>query len=381
VDGKREKMKKVKVLHTIRQGLIGGGETHVLDLVKHLNKERFESFVLSFTDGPMIDRLNELGIRNHVIHTTKPFDFRVWKPIRALLAKEQFDLVHAHGTRAASNLLRPTKACHLPLVYTVHGWSFHDDQPTLIKQLRIQSEKFISDRTSLNISVSKSNQDTGKRNFGTYNSTVVNNGIDLSKFDPTNGRKNLREEWGISSDKVLVCCTMRMTKQKDPLGMLRGFAMAVKECPSLHLLMVGDGELKEESIALTKQLKITDHVTFEKFRTDIPNILYSSDIYCLPSLWEGLPIGLLEAMGMRKAVIATKVDGSKEIINNGTNGILIDPKNSQQLAASLIKLGSSEETRRKLAEEALKTVTANYNVIHMTSSIENIYSSLLSVKS
>jgi glycosyltransferase involved in cell wall biosynthesis len=374
-------MKKIKLLHTIRQGLIGGGETHVLDLVKHLDKERFESFVLSFTDGPMITRLNEMGVRNTVIYTTKPFDFRVWKPIKTLMQKEQFDLVHAHGTRAASNLLRPCKKLGTPIIYTVHGWSFHNDQKPLIKKLRIASEKYISDRTTLNISVSQSNQDTGKAHFGTYHSEVVNNGIDLTKFDPEEGRQSLREEWNIAKDKVVVVCTMRMTIQKDPLTMIEGFARAVKQAPQLHLVMVGDGELKQAAIDLAKEKGITPSVTFQPFRSDIPDVLFSSDIYCLPSLWEGLPIGLLEAMGMKKTVIATNVDGSRELVANNKNGLLIEAQDPTQLAEALVKLANDTDLRKRFALEARKTIETKYNVVQMTRSIESIYSRILSAES
>ncbi|RZL41627.1 MAG: glycosyltransferase family 1 protein, partial [Pedobacter sp.] len=70
--------KKIKILHAIRQGKIGGGETHVLDLVQHLNKDRYESTVLAFTNGPLIQELQKLQIKTHVILTEKPFDFTVW---------------------------------------------------------------------------------------------------------------------------------------------------------------------------------------------------------------------------------------------------------------------------------------------------------------
>ena len=370
-------MGKIRILHTIRQGLIGGGETHVLDLVRHLNREQFESTVLSFTDGPMIDRLNEMGIETKVIPTTKPFDFRVWKAIRLFIAEKRFDLIHAHGTRAASNLLRPARIMRIPIIYTVHGWSFHDDQSPLVKRIRVKSEKYISDRTTLNISVSQSNQDTGKRYFGRYTSTVINNGIDLNKFDPAAPHTDLRESLGIASDKILAGCIMRMTRQKDPINMVKAFAKAVKEDPRLHLLMVGDGELKEEAIALAKNLNAENNITFEKFRTDIPDVLHTLDVYCLPSLWEGLPIGLLEAMGMGKAVIATHVDGSREIVKNNENGLLIAPEAEEELAKALLTLSRDEAFRKKLSGEAARTVAERYDVVKMTQQIEKVYTNLL----
>ena len=181
--------KKIKVLQTIRQGLVGGGETHVLGLVEQLDKSRFEPVVLSFTDGPMITRLNEMGVKNYVIPSLKAFDIRQWQKVRSLLRKEEIDLVHAHGSRAASNLLVPTKALGLPILYTIHGWSFHDDQPFVQKKVRVFSEKFITNRVDHNISVSASNQATGVTHFGKFSSTVINNGVDPVKFNPEGSYK------------------------------------------------------------------------------------------------------------------------------------------------------------------------------------------------
>src|SRR3954467_11421580 len=123
---------KIKVLQCIRQGQIGGGESHLLSLVEHLDKDRFEPVVLSFTDGPMINRLKEMDIPVHIIPTTKPFDFTKWKEVKRLLQKEKVQLVHAHGTRANSNVLWAARSLCIPVIYTIHGWSFHPDQGKIV---------------------------------------------------------------------------------------------------------------------------------------------------------------------------------------------------------------------------------------------------------
>src|SRR4051812_17325388 len=113
---------KIRVLECIRQGQIGGGESHLLSLVENLDKNAFEPVVLSFTDGPMIDRLKSLNIPVHIIPSNKPFDFKVWNKVKQLMTDENIDLVHAHGTRASSNVFRATRTLQKPLVYTIHGW-------------------------------------------------------------------------------------------------------------------------------------------------------------------------------------------------------------------------------------------------------------------
>ena len=148
-------MAKLKVLEVIRQGQIGGGESHLLDLIHFLDKEKVEPICLSFTDGEMIKRLTQMGTACHVINTEKPFDIKVQGQIIKLLQDEHIQLVHAHGSRAASNILYPVRKLHIPLIYTVHGWSFHDDQSYIVRKLRGWSEKIICSSASQVICVSE----------------------------------------------------------------------------------------------------------------------------------------------------------------------------------------------------------------------------------
>ncbi len=370
--------KKIRVLECIRQGQIGGGESHLLSLVENLDKNRFEPVVLSFTPGPMVDQLKTMGIETHVIHTTRPFDISKWKTVKQFIKSKQVDLVHAHGTRANSNVLWPAKALDIPVIYTVHGWSFHPDQKTLIRKVRIMGENYLVSRTALNISVSKSNQQSGKDVLHNFNSVVVNNGINQQKFNPANNYNNVRQELNIPDNKLLVLFIARFTLHKQPLALIKAFAKAVKENPDLHLLMVGDGDQKEEAIQLIETLQLTNNITLEKFRQDVPQVLACADIFVLPSLWEGLPIGLLEAMSMGKTIIASNVDGTSEIIEHGVNGWLVQTDDLiQNTAHAIVALSKDPELRKKFEQKAKETVTERFNATGMTRQIEQLYLDVL----
>jgi glycosyltransferase involved in cell wall biosynthesis len=370
--------KKIKVLECIRQGQIGGGESHLLSLVENLDRSLFEPVVLSFTDGPMIDRLTEMKVENHVIHTTRPFDVTKWKQVKKFLAGQQVDIVHAHGTRANSNVLWAAKKLKLPVIYTVHGWSFHQDQKALVKSIRIMGERYLTSRADLNISVSASNQQTGKKNLGSFDSVVINNGIDQKKFDPSRNFKDIRQELNISQDAILVLFIARFTGHKQPLTLIKSFQSAVQSDQRLHLLMVGDGDQKQQAVDMITQAGLDKKITLLPFRQDVPDILAAADIFVLPSLWEGLPIGLLEAMAMGKAVIASNVDGTSEVVDDQVNGILIETENlTDNLAKALIKLANDPAMRQTFRQKAIETVNERYNAETMTRRIEKIYTDLV----
>jgi len=369
--------KRIKVLECIRQGKIGGGESHLLSLVENLDRTRFEPVALSFTDGPMIGRLREMKVENHVIHSEKPFDIRVWGRVKRYLREQQVDLVHAHGTRANSNVLWAARSLGIPVIYTVHGWSFHPDQHPLVRRMRILGERYLVSRSSLNISVSASNQESGKKYIPSFESVVINNGIDKNKFNPDRVYPDVRIELGIPAGAMLVLFIARFTAHKQPLVLLEAFARALPENPDLHLLMVGDGDQQATAVEMVKRKGLTDKVTFQSFRQDVPAVLAAADIFVLPSLWEGLPIGLLEAMAMGKAVIASEVDGTREIVRSGENGWMVSTDGLEdRLVEALVRLSKDPVQRAVLGAGAIETVSGQYNAAVMTRQIEQLYQQL-----
>lgn len=373
-------MKKIKILETIRQGKVGGGETHVLELTSNLDLSKFEPIVLSFTDGQMVDELKRRGIKTKVIYTEKGFDINVWKQVLQFVKDEKIDMIHAHGTRAYSNVFWAAKRLKLPMVYTVHGWSFHIDQKLHIRKFREMTERLLTHNADTTICVSKSNEQDGIKRFNMKRSTVIYNAVDFTKFDRSNTFSDLRQQIGIDASKTVIGYIVRITKQKDPFTMLQAMKLVCEQSKDIILLMVGDGDLKDEAIQLAKDLKIDDQVIFLPFRTDIPNVLNAIDIYCLPSLWEGFPIGILEAMAMGKPVVASPVDGTFEMVRNGETGILVEQQKPKELAEALLHLHHHPELRKKIIEKAFVYVTSNFGIKKMVKEVEAVYEKLSNSK-
>lgn len=369
--------KKIRVLQGIRQGKIGGGESYLLSLVENMDRNLFEPVVLAFTEGPMIDRLRSLGITAHVIYTEKPFDFRVWNKVAKLMDEENIDIVHAHGTRAMSNMFYAAKSRKLPLLYTCHAWSFHIDQNPLVKMLRVKSEKYLTQKADINICGAKANRDEARKLFGKFNAEIIYNSVDPHKFNPYNEYPDVRAELGVNKNELLIASIARFTLQKQPLKLINAFAEVSKNVPHAKLLMVGDGELKEKAIRLIEKLQIKDKVILQPFRQDVPALLAGCDVFVLPSLWEAFPIALLEAMSMGKAVVASNVDGTPEMVHDRHNGILVNLANIEnQLAKELTAICLNNELRNNLESNAIKTVYNKYNVSELAQKNEALYMQL-----
>ena len=363
----------IKVLEVIRQGKIGGGESHLLDLVYFLNKEEIKPICLSFTDGEMINRLTQMGIECHVINTEKPFDISIQKQIIELIKDEGIELIHAHGSRAASNVIYPVWKLKLPFIYTVHGWTFHDDQSFPIKKIRSWSEKLICHYANKVICVSQSNMETGQTAFGLRNATVIENGVNMDRFNPQSQYTNLREEFGFSSSDFIVGFIARCTKQKNPIVFLESLIKAHKTNPSIKGLFIGEGDMDPEVDVFIKTHQMSDYLFRSSFRTDVPELLNAIDVYCLPSLWEGLSIALLEAMAMEKAIIATPTDGTCELIHNKENGLVIPFNDVQSLTDAIVTLSESPEKCKLYGTSARSLVENNYNAKHVSDEVTKLY--------
>jgi len=186
---------------------------------------------------------------------------------------------------------------------------------------------------------------------------------------------------GIARDSTLVVFIARLTHQKQPLALIEGFAKAFSANNRLHLLMVGEGDQKDQALARIRAMGLDNCITWQPFRQDIPDILAAADMYILPSLWEGLPVGLLEAMAMGKPVIATRVDGTSEIIEHDQNGWLLSTENLVSgIATAILELGADQPKRERFKQAAIQTINERYNAKSMTRQIEQVYTQVLNSK-
>ena len=142
--------------------------------------------------------------------------------------------------------------------------------------------------------------------------------------------------------------------------------------------MVGDGEEKKDAIDLIEKFRLNEKVILQPFRQDVPDLLANVDIFVLPSLWEAFPIALLEAMSMGKAVIATNVDGTPEIIENNSNGLLISPHNlEKELTEAMTLLCTNAALRKKLQQKAIESIYNKYNAETLARKNEEVYRQLV----
>lgn len=374
-------MKRIKVLQVIRQGEIGGGESHLMDLVAGFDAQEIESVVMAFSDGPMIDFFRKRGNKCYVVASKMKLDFSIQKQIKEILLKEQIVLIHAHGTRAALNMWWPARTNKLPLIYTVHGWSFHSDQNRLIHKLRVGCEKLVCNSSKQVICVSESNRIAGAAlgiKLELNHCQVIENGIDLNRFDPSHTANELRKELQIGNTDFIVGFIGRVTTQKSPLDFVKSIQLAHQQNPSIKGLLIGEGDRLQEVMRYIEHEQLEKCIYLSNFRKDIPEVLKAIDLFCLPSLWEGLSIALLEAMAMKKVVVVTPTDGTREIIESNKNGVIVPFNSPILLAEAYIELEKNLSLRTSCGENARALVEVRFNTKRVSEAVTNIYKTTIS---
>jgi len=169
--------------------------------------------------------------------------------------------------------------------------------------------------------------------------------------------------------------------QKSPMDFIKLAFLVKKTLANVKFVLVGDGILREEIEKLICKLNLEGQVFLTGWRRDIPRILSAIDAFVLTSLWEGLPITVLEAMASSKPVVATHTGGIQEIVVEGKTGFLIPPRNMELMSEKLIILLKNEELRRQMGQRAIKSLGFNFSLTNMVNSTKTLYETLISQNS
>jgi glycosyltransferase involved in cell wall biosynthesis len=244
------------------------------------------------------------------------------------------------------------RACKVTaIIHTVHGWSFNDYQPRILRNFYLSFEKICAKFTGKIIVVSCSDREKGLNSFigsqGQY--VLIRYGINASEFAVSDLRNQARQSLGIDQDELAVGMVACFKPQKSPLDFVKIASAVKREICGIKFIMVGDGQLRNKVCSLIRELGLQDKIILVGWRRDIAFILSALDIFVLTSLWEGLPIAVLEAMAAGKPIVATDTGGISEVIENGKSGYLVKPKDSQAMQNRITELLRSRQKREEFS--------------------------------
>lgn len=336
--------KKIKILIMEPVSDMGGVSQYIVAVVRNLSKSRFDVGVGASGKGPVFDIFNDMGIRTidlPIDYSTASFLKSVLK-LRSFLKKEKFDILHAHTAKAGFICVFANWGLPAKIIYTGHSFRFEQKKSGIAKKIFYIFEKIICKRSNFVTTLSGSEREFGLKNklLSSDRSKVVSMSIDVDKFLSYNKENsiNIMERSGIPKNAFVVGMIGRITFQKDPETFIRAAEVVNRNNKNIYFYWLGDGDLKDEMVKTVNNLKLDKNVFFvgQQKSEDIPRWLAAMDAILFTSRFEGMPIGLLEAMAARKNIIAAKVGSIPDIIKNGVTGCTFEAGDFNN-AASLVE--------------------------------------------
>jgi len=373
-------IQKPKLLQIVRP-TEGGIGRHLLTLVDGL-KEEFDVTVACPRKSTLEDVLVSENIKTLPLlldgEVSLKKDLAAMNILRQFMFKERIHLAHAHGAKAAL-IARPAAfGVGVPSIYTVHNSVFHANWPAWKKYSAALIEHILSWPTSCIITVSHALADEIKyrQKVNPAKIKVIHNGIDVSNLDFNKSQNNFKEKWHIPADHTVIGTVARMAPQKGLPVLLEAAEQLISQY-NVHFLIVGDGPLRVELEEQIRKSFKRDYFTFTGMLENTAEAYSIMDVFVLPSITEGLPLTVLEAMAFGLPVVATSVGGVPEVVKAGECGYLVPPGDHTELAAKVAYLLDNTCISKEFSIRGRQRVQDNFDAANMIRQTKNIYYSLL----
>jgi glycosyltransferase involved in cell wall biosynthesis len=370
--------RRLKVLQlTDRVGTHGGAEHLTMQIAERLDPARFESMVCATrfsaaerekdTVEDAAETLQRAGVRFLGLDRRTRAHAWAWWPLARLLRRERVDVIHAH--KFGSNVWGVVfgRLCGVPVVVThEHGWSFEGRAKTIMDRELIArgSNAFIAvsreDRRRM-IELQKISPETA---------IFVANGIPA--LPPPSGR-DVRAELGIGTEDPVVTTVgfLRQPKAMDVL--IEAAARIAPRFPTLRVLIVGEGADRPVYEALIERLGVHDTVKLLGLRSDVPDLLAASDVAVLSTNSEGSPLSVMEYMDAALPVVATRVGGIPDLIDDGVQGLLVEPQDAAGLGDAIARVLDDPEEARRMGERGRERRRREFDIDVMVANLQDLY--------
>jgi sugar transferase (PEP-CTERM/EpsH1 system associated) len=366
--------RRLAIAHVLSSFKVGGAEQVVVDLATlqcDLGHEVLAIAIADDPDGPRADQLRRRGVDVHLLPKRPGFDITMIARLAALFAGKKVTLVHSHNHLPLIYAAPAGWLHRVPVIHTKHGVS-QDMQGR--RWLRSAVAPFVDAHVA--VSDSTAEHLLGQRKTRPPNLHIISNGIDLSRFAPDpEARARVRAELGVSQQAWVVGCVGRLCAVKNHALLLRAAARSLAD--GGRLLLVGDGPERALLMTLSRELGLSGRVIFLGERHDVPRLLTALDVFALPSLSEGMPLVVIEAMSTALPVVATAVGGVPTVLADEETGFLVPSGDAEALAVGLAALRDDPALAERMGRSGRKIALQRYSAARMVERYMNLYALLL----
>lgn len=336
----------MKILQIIPYFCFGGAEIMCENLCCALQDLGHEVIAVSLGPErtPITDRMEARGLRIEYLDKKTGLDLAMIPRLVKLFRRERPDAVHSHLSVIKYVGLAARLAGVKHYVHTVHSVAYEEAEGPLQK---ITNKFYFRRGWALPVALSPEIQKTvlDLYGLGAEQVPVIYNGVDLSRCIPKTGYE--------TGETVNILHVGRFDTPKNHPGLLRAFQQLLQELPQCRLHLVGDGDSRPEMEALAKDLGIAEAVTFHGMQSNVYPYLHGADLFVLPSIYEGIPMTIIEAMGTGLPVAASRVGGIPGLLDGGESGMLIE-NDDASIAEAMKALVQDQDLRQRYGTAAKK---------------------------
>jgi glycosyltransferase involved in cell wall biosynthesis len=377
------------ITEIMASGAGGGAQVSVQNLVTRLDPARYDAEVISLSDGPAVRRMRAAGVTVHVVDD--PDDASALAAVIELLRRRPPEIIHNHmyraeviGTRAALALaeLGPPRPF---IVSTIHSSRVRSPEDrALLRRLTPSIDRLIAVSRAIIAKLVAEGRTAAPVE-------LIYNGVDLKKYEYTDACCTLPEEYGFPEGTPLVGVVARLEPEKGHRTLLEAWPIVLDRVPDARLLIIGEGSQREaleeqaERMELlgercsddrcvgTRRARPAASVLFTGLRDDVPAVTAALDVAVLPSYREAQGLALLEAMALRRPVVATAVGGVPEMVEDEQTGLLVPPRDPVALGNAIARLLTDHPLADMLARAGHDFVHANFSLDEMVRSVSAVY--------
>jgi glycosyltransferase involved in cell wall biosynthesis len=372
------KMKRVKVLQLISSGGYYGAENMLLNLCASQEKAGCRNSLLLFynvhvPNVEFYERARRRGLSVRMVHCKGRADWRAVRQIEEFIQEDGIDLVHTHGYKADLYGYLAAWRRHKPVVATSHNWVGGTAALGIYNHLDRMALKRFSALAAVSDAVAQRLLDSGVH---PGKIRTIANGIDVQAFENREPLQSLR----FDRAKV-IGMVARLDLQKGFEYLLRAIQALRSSFDGLKVVIVGEGPDRAAIENMVEEYGLQSNVILAGQQTDMAGAYAAMDIFVLPSLNEGLPMTILEAMAASRPVIATRVGAIPTVIKDGENGLLVDARDTDGLRNAIASLLSDPDRCRRLGDQAHGWVSANFTSEAMALKYRQMYEEVLGSQS
>lgn len=365
-------MEPIRVMQITHDLAIGGLQQVVVSICRNIDRDRFSVSVLCLrARGELASQLEDMGIPVLMLPQKRyGTDYFSFLKVASILHRERTEIIHTHNKQPfIDGTLGGMIARSRTVVHTDHGRTFPDKHRYLFAEWAMSHFVYriaaVSDKTREDL--------IRYEKIRREKIITVPNGIDGRLFETRIDPGVKKKELGISGRYPILGIGARLVRIKGIEYLLGAVSRLRKRYPRILLVIAGTGPWEETLRSTAGELGVEDHVVFIGARMDMPELLNMFDLYVLPSLSEGMPLALLEAMAAGCPIVATNVGGIPNIITDGYNGMLIEPKDEEALAKAIIDMMGDDSKRNRFRERGRLLYEQRYSAVAMTKTYERLY--------